>query len=132
VVAVGLGVLRGTNKFQFLSSTLARLRVLVGRAEVLQGGVAGDLVDIDLESPRVPMLTCDDLEKPVPFITERVKVDLGRLKVFAGRREPETPPGYFKSRFLPTGRERQIAFENALVATGTFGADEPGAQVVGG
>jgi DNA phosphorothioation-associated putative methyltransferase len=132
-VADGLGGLRGTNKFRFLSSTLARLparlRVLVGCAEVLQGGVAGcDLVDIDLESPRVAMLTCDDLEKPIPFITERVKVDLGRLKVFADRLEPETTPVYFKSRFLPRDQpvpEQQIEFETALATTGLFKGDAP-------
>ncbi len=125
--------MRSNAKFRFASSTLprlpARLRVLVGCAEVLQGGVAGcDLVDIDLEAPRVAMLNCDDMEKFVPFVVERVKVDLGRLKVFADRREPETTPVYFKSKFLPgnhVGRERQIEFESALAATGLFERDAP-------
>ena len=132
-IKAGLGGLRGATKFRFLSSTLPRLpaglRVLVGCAEVLQGGVAGcDLVDIDLEAPRVAMLNCDDMEKFVPFVVERVKVDLGRLKVFADRREPETTPVYFKSGFLPrnqVGRERQIEFESALAATGLFERDAP-------
>jgi hypothetical protein len=132
-VAAGLGGLRGATKFRFLSSTLprlpARLRVLVGCAEVLQGGVAGcDLVDIDLEAPRIGMLTCDDIENFVPFVAERVKVDLGRLKVYTDRREPETAPVYFKSKFLPhdqVGRERQIKFETALAATGLFQANAP-------
>jgi hypothetical protein len=132
-VTAGLGGLRGAAKFRFLSSALprlpTRLRVLVGCAEVLQGGVAGcDIVDIDLESPRIAMLTCDNIEQPVPFITERLKVDLGRLKVFADRHESETTPIYFKSKFLPfdqSGREKQIEFENALVATGLFQADAP-------
>lgn len=125
--------MRDATKFRFLSSTLprlpTRLRVLVGCAEVLQGGVAGcDLVDIDLEVPRVAMLTCDDLEKPIPFITERVKVDLGRLKVLADRHEPETTPVYFKSRFLPRDQpvpERQIEFETALATTGLFKGEAP-------
>jgi DNA phosphorothioation-associated putative methyltransferase len=128
----GLGGMRGTAKFRFASSTPrlpARLRVLVGCAEVLQGGVAGcDLVDIDLEAPRVAMLNCDDMEKFVPFVVERVKVDLGRLKVFADRREPETTPVYFKSKFLPgnhVGRGRQLEFESALAATGLFERDAP-------
>ena len=120
-------------KFRFASSTLPRLpprlRVLVGCAEVLQGGVAGcDLVDVDLEAPRVAMLRCDDLEKFIPFVVERVKVDLGRLKVFTDRREPETTPVYFKSKFLPhnhVGRERQIEFESTLAATGLFETDVP-------
>jgi DNA phosphorothioation-associated putative methyltransferase len=132
-VAAGLGGLRSTTKFRFLSTTLprlpARLRVLIGCAEVLQGGVAGcDLVDIYLDTPRVGMVTCDDLEALVPFVTERIKIDLGRLKVFTDRREPESAPVYFKSKFLPrdhAGRERQVKFDAALVATGLFEADAP-------
>ena len=77
------------------------------------------------------MLTCDNMVNSIRFVIERVKVDLGRLKVFADRREPETSPVYFKSKFLPhdqEGRERQIEFETALVARGLFeaGAPEPG------
>jgi len=132
-VAAGLGGLRGGDKFRFLSSVLprlpARLRVFVGCGEVLQGGVAGcDLVDIDLEAPRISMITCNDIASFIPFVTERVKVDLGRLKVYADRREPETTPVYFKSKFLPhdqAGRERQIKFETALAATGLFQANAP-------
>jgi hypothetical protein len=74
------------------------------------------------------MLTCDDMENFIPFVTERVKVDLGRLKVFADRREPEANPVYFKCKFLPrdqAGRDRQIEFEVALAATGLFEADAP-------
>jgi DNA phosphorothioation-associated putative methyltransferase len=127
-VASGLGGLRGTSKFRFLSSTLprlpARLRILVGCAEVLQGGVAGcDLVDLDLEASRVTMISCDDINNVVPFITERIKVDLARQKVFADRREPETAPIYFKSRFLPrdhAGYQRQVEFDSAVAATGLF------------
>jgi hypothetical protein len=72
------------------------------------------------------MLNCDDLAKFVPFVVEPVKVDLGRLKVFADRREPETTPVYFKSRFLPRDQpvsERQIEFETALATTGLFKED---------
>jgi hypothetical protein len=83
-VAEGLGGMRGGKTFRFRARTLprlpSRLRVMVGCAEVLQGGVdAGDFVDIDLEAPRVTMITCDDVEQPIPFIVERVTVDLGRL-----------------------------------------------------
>jgi hypothetical protein len=109
----------------------ARLRVLVGCAEVLQGGVAGcDFVDVDLEQPRVIMITCDDCDQPVPFVIEKLRVDLGRLKVLADRREPGVSPVYFKSRFLPldwSGREEQLRVEKALAETGLFsgGAQEP-------
>ena len=72
------------------------------------------------------MLNCDDIENFVPFVVERVKVDLGRLKVFVDRHEPGTTPVYFKSKFLPrdqVGRERQIEFETELATTGLFKED---------
>jgi hypothetical protein len=72
------------------------------------------------------MISCDDINKVVPFITERIKVDLARQKVFADRREAETAPIYFKSRFLPrdhAGYQRQVEFDSALSATGLFDAD---------
>ena len=50
------------------------------------------------------------------------------MKVFADRREPETNPVYFKSKFLPdnhVGGERQLDFESALAATGLFERDAP-------
>jgi DNA phosphorothioation-associated putative methyltransferase len=67
-LAAQLGGLRGNHWFRFRSSTLSRLpsrlRVLVGCAEVLQGGVeACDFVDIDLEAPRIMMVTCDDIDQ---------------------------------------------------------------------
>lgn len=134
-VAEGLGGLRGTHHFRFRSTVLSRLsprlRVLVGSAEVLQGGVeSSDFVDIDLDAPRIVMITCDDIDNHIPFVVERTFVDLGRLKVSTDRRDPETTPIYFKSRFMPAddpNRDRQIAFEAALVGTGLFvpGMREP-------
>ena len=101
--------------------------MLVGCAEVLQGGaVSCDFVDLDLEEPRVAMISCDDIDSAVPFVTERVKVDLGRLKVRSEQHELGAFPIYFKSRFLPadfSGRDRQIAYEAALMATGLFKTD---------
>jgi len=131
-----LGGLRRDKSFRFRARVLprlaTRLRVMVGCAEVLQGGVdAADFVDIDLESPRVTMVTCDDVEQPIPFIVERVTVDLGRLKVSVDRRERGSTPLYFKSRFLPEGDELlegQAEVDAALSATGLFepGLPEPG------
>jgi len=132
-VSACLGGLRGEKSFRFRSPVLprlpARLRVLVGCAEVLQGGVdAADFVDIDLEAPRVTMVVCDDVEQPVPFVVERVRVDLGRLKVHADRREPQSTPIFFKSRFLPPDDEMRdglAEFEAALTATGLFADGQP-------
>ena len=114
--------------FDFRSPVLPRLsprlRVLVGSAEVLQGGVeSSDFVEIHFEAPRINMVTCDDINRHIPFIIERTQVDLGRLKVSTDRREPETMPVYFKSRFMSSddpARDRQIAFEKMMSATGLF------------
>jgi DNA phosphorothioation-associated putative methyltransferase len=131
----GKGGIYGDHWFRFRSTVLnrlpPRLRVLVGCAEVLQGGVeACDFVDINLESPRISMITCDDPDQEIPFMIERLTVDLGRLKVIARKFGAQTMPIYFKSRFLPAndlGRPHQLEAEQALIATGLFvsGVPEP-------
>jgi hypothetical protein len=73
------------------------------------------------------MITCDDIDRHIPFIVERTQVDLGRLRVSTDRLEPETMPVYFKSRFMPAddpGRDRQLAFEATMSATGLFQPSE--------
>lgn len=128
-----LGGIRNDRWFRFRSSALQRLpprlRVLVGCAEVLQGGVeACDFVDIDLQAPRIVMVTCDDIDNAISFLTETITVDLNRLKVSANKVEPFSTPIYFKSRFLPPDDElilRALAFEDALAATGLFKPGTP-------
>ena len=127
-IADGLGGNQANRWFRFRASTLpllpSRLRVLVGCAEVLQGGVdACDFVDIDIEAPRITMLICDDIERPIPFIVERVTVDLARLRVSAKTFAPQVAPLSFKSRFLVPNdevRHLQTATEEALAETGLF------------
>jgi DNA phosphorothioation-associated putative methyltransferase len=127
-VTEGNGGMRGDHWFRFRSPILhllpTRIRVLVGCAEVLQGGVdACDFVDIDLTSPRIAMVTCDDLDHFVPSIVERVTVDLARQKVSANKFEINETPLYFKSRYMSRDEEvsaAQTQFEQALAATGLF------------
>lgn len=76
------------------------------------------------------MITCDDIENAIPFVTETVTVDLTRLRVSANRLAATAAPIYFKSRFLALHddlRERQLASEALLAATGLFdlGSPEP-------
>ena len=113
-------------------ATIAWFGVRLGpSAEVLQGGIeASDFVEIDLDAPRIVMITCDDIDRFIPFIIERTQVDLGRLKVSTDRRDSETMPVYFKSRFMPAddpGRDRQLAFDATMASTGLFvpGAPDP-------
>jgi hypothetical protein len=101
----------------------------VGCAEFLQGGVdACDFVDLDLDALRIIMILCDDAEKPIPFVVERIRANLGRVKVSTDRSDPETTPVYFKSRYSPQddpGREAQLEIAAAMAATFTPGAPEP-------
>ena len=139
-VVAGLAGKRGDRHIRFRSSVLPRLpprlRVLVGSAEVLQGGVdACDFVEINLDAPRITMITCDDVSKAIPFVVENIRVDLGRRKVTFDRRVPGSVPLYFKSRYLPpddADRERQTRIDAALRTTGLFpeGAPEPSWEVV--
>jgi hypothetical protein len=81
------------------------------------------------------MITCDHVEQPIPFIVERVSVDLGRLRVSADRRDPQSTPVYFKSRFLSPDdelRAGQQEIEAALLSTGLFqpGLAEPAWDLV--
>ena len=120
----GSGGMKDDRTFRLHVPNLNRLpavlRVLVGCAGVLQGGVeAADFVDIKLDGPRLSIITCDDAAKLLPVVVERVRVNLGRLKI-----RSEQPDGlmlYLKSRYLPPddpARERQSVFDSALLATG--------------
>jgi DNA phosphorothioation-associated putative methyltransferase len=139
-LAAGLGGLRRNRRFRFSPAVLARLparlRVVIGCAEVLQGGAdACDFIDLDTEVPKVTMLTCDDVDKPVPCVVEKLRIDMGRLRVTLDKHDAGASPVYFKSRYLPAdmpGREAQLAFEAALQATGLFvdaDADPPLTEV---
>ncbi|MGC1574842.1 MAG: hypothetical protein WA813_01710, partial [Beijerinckiaceae bacterium] len=101
----------------------------MGCAEILQGGIAGcDFVDIDLEAPRITMCTCDDIARPIPFILERLHVDLARLRVSIDKREHHSTPVYFKSRYLASDdelRRGQDKLNAALMRTGLFEVDAP-------
>jgi DNA phosphorothioation-associated putative methyltransferase len=139
-LAAGLGGLRRKRRFRFSPAVLARLparlRVVIGCAEVLQGGVdACDFIDLDLEAPKVTMLTCDDVDRPVPCVVEKLRIDMARLRVSVDKRDQGSSPIYFKSRFLPIDDDRRLAqehFEAGLLATGLFDSvdDEPEFAVV--
>ena len=119
----GLGGMRDDRTFRLHVPSLNRLpavlRVLVGCAGVLQGGVeAADFVDIKLDGPRLSIITCDDAAKPLPAIMERIRVDLGRLRIRSER--PEGLMLYLKSRYLALDdpdRGQQALFDRAVLDT---------------
>jgi hypothetical protein len=81
-------------------------------------------VDIDIETPRIAMVTCDAIASLVPFIVESVTEDLARQKVSAKKNTSLLlRRSIFKCRYLALDdalRERQAAAEAVLVATGLF------------
>jgi DNA phosphorothioation-associated putative methyltransferase len=131
----GVGAMRDERTFRFHAQALPRLpaalRVLVGCAAILRGGVEGaDFVDIKLDAPRVTFLTCVDASARLPIISERTRVDLGRLRSTA-----EKPVGlvlYLKGRFLPLDaieRDGQLKFDNQVLAEGFVSADGRGPRL---
>jgi hypothetical protein len=74
------------------------------------------------------VVTCDDPSQPVPFVVEKLHIDLARLKVVADRRAPGTSPIYFKSRYLLRDQPdlgEQAEFESKLWSTGLFNDGRP-------
>ena len=131
-VSEGLGAWRNEGTFRFHGPALTRLpavlRVLVGCAGILRGGVEGaDFIDIKLEGPRVVFLSCTDANLRLPVVSERTRVDLGKLRSTVDR-----PTGlviYLKGKFLPTdlpGREQQTMFDDKLLRSGMVSSDGNG------
>lgn len=130
--AGGLGAWRKEGTFRFHAPALHRLpavlRVLVGCAGVLGGGVEGaDFVDIRLRGPQVAFIACMDAAARLPVVAERTRVDLGKLRVTVDK--PEGLVLYLKGRFLPADaleRDDQAAFDDKLLRSGAVSEDGRG------
>lgn len=131
-VDAGLGGMRNAETFRFYAPALNRLpaplRVLVGCAGVLRGGVEGaDFIDIKMDGRRICFIACADATHRRPLYTERTRVDLGRLKVSVD--QPEGMILYLKGRFLPADTpdiDEQRAFDQRLLAAGLVDAEGRG------
>jgi hypothetical protein len=131
-VSEGLGAWRKEGTFRFHAPALNRLpavlRVLVGCAGILRGGVEGaDFIDIKLEGPRVVFLSCMDADVRLPIVAERTRVDLGRLRSTVDR--PNGVVIYLKGKFLPAdlpGRDQQVQFDDKLLGSGMVSSDARG------
>lgn len=123
-VEAGLGGMHDSETFRFFAPALNRLRpelrVLVGCAGMLRGGVVGvDFIDIKLDARRISFISCVDSTSRLPVYSERTRLDLGRLKISSDF--PEDKLLYLKGRFLPrdtSGIEEQRAFDDKLIAAG--------------
>lgn len=125
----GLGFLDQEHSLQMHTSVVARLpailRVYAACAGRLFGDLDGvDLVKLHLGSGKVTLLFYDDFAgKPVPMLSERVKVNLRTQSIEFFRYGGEFPmqPLYLKSRYLVPdfpdyGTQQQ--FDEALGALG--------------
>mgnify|MGYP000869515274 CR=1 FL=1 len=97
----------------------ARLRIYVGCASVLYGDLDGvDVVKIHLRSGKLSLLKFDDFHgKPLPLMTERVKIRLRDLDIDFFRYDENPPPLYYKRRYLNEEAPRyaeQVAFDESL------------------
>jgi DNA phosphorothioation-associated putative methyltransferase len=123
-VTTGLGAMRDGNTFRMHAPVLNRLpavlRVLVGCAGVLRGGIEGaDFIDIKTDGHRVGFIACTDATARLPVYTERTRVDLGRLRVTVD--QPKGMILYLKGRFLPAdapGVAEQLRFDQKLIDAG--------------
>jgi DNA phosphorothioation-associated putative methyltransferase len=123
-IASGLGALRDENTLRFSTHVLDRLpmvlRVLVHCGGLLRGGAEGaDFIDVKLQAPRLTFIACADASARLPVVSERTRVDLGRVRVTV--EQPEGVVLYLKGRFMPAdapGRDEQLAFDEKLLASG--------------
>jgi DNA phosphorothioation-associated putative methyltransferase len=120
----GLGAMRDDDTFRFYTPVLNRLpaalRVLVGCAGVLRGGVEGaNFIDMKVDGLRVAFISCEDMTQRLPIYLERTRVDLSRLRVAVD--QPKGKILYLKGRFLPSdlpGVSEQRLFDKKLIEAG--------------
>jgi DNA phosphorothioation-associated putative methyltransferase len=128
----GLGGMRDGDTFRTTTAILNRLpavlRVLIGCAGVLSGGVEGaDFIDIKTDGRRVTFIACKDAAARLPIYAERTRVDLGRLRVTVD--QPEGMVLYLKGRFLPSdalGVVEQLQYDQKLIDAGIVDAQGKG------
>ena len=128
---LGCGELAEGHSFTLHRSHLNELpgilRVYVGCATQLYGDIDDvDLIKIHMRSGKVSLMKYDDFSsKPIPELTERVKIRLRDQDIdffdYSGDYEPQ--PLYLKSRYIDesfTHYNEQLKFDDKLASTGLF------------
>jgi DNA phosphorothioation-associated putative methyltransferase len=134
----GVGWLEGQHSLQLHVSMVDRLPALL-RAYVVCGLILWDatsevqLVKIHIGSGKLTLMEFDDFDtSPLPLLRRRIKVNVRKLDcdLFEyGTSEYPKPLLYRKSRYLHEdypGYADQLAFDDALEATGILGESEFG------
>jgi len=109
----------------------ARLRIYVGCASLLYGDLNDiDLVKIHLRSGKLSLFKFDDFYgKPLPLITERIKIRLRDLDIDFFHYSENLRPLYFKSRYMNEESPKyaeQLAFDEAVESLKLFDPDTYG------
>lgn len=136
--AAGLGWLDADHSLQLHVSLVERLPAIL-RAYVACGLILWDaisevqLVKIHIGSGKLTLMEFDDFDaSPTPLLRRRIKVNVRKqdYDLFEyGSREYPKPLLYRKSRYLHEdfpGYAEQVAFDDALEATGILGESEFG------
>jgi hypothetical protein len=136
--AKGFGWLEADHSLQLHVSLVDRLPVVL-RAYVACGLILWDaisdvqLIKIHIGSGKLTLMEFDDFDaSPTPYLRRRVKVNVRKqdYDLFEyGSREYPKPLLYRKSRYLHedyTGYAEQLAFDEALEATGILGESDFG------
>jgi len=125
----GLGYYVDSDHLQLetglVSRLPARLRLYIGCASVLYGDLSGvDVVKLHLRSGKLSLLKFDDFHgKPIPLMTERIKIRLRDLDIDFYRYDENPPPLYYKGRYMNEEAPRyaeQLAFDDYLEALQLF------------
>jgi len=133
----GLGHLQGEHDLQVHVGLVERLpavlRAYVACGLVLWGGLSDvQLVKIHIGSGKLTLLEYDDFDtSPLPLLRRRIKVNVRKqdydLFEYGSAAFPK-PPLYRKSRYMneeQDGYAQQLAFDQALEATGLMDAEGP-------
>lgn len=120
---------------ELLSRLPARLRIYVDCGTLLYGDLSGvDLVKIHLRSGKLSLLKFDDFYgKPLPLMTERIKIRLRDLDVDFFRYDENPPPLYYKARYMNEESPAycdQVAFDETLECLKLFDSATYGPSMV--
>jgi DNA phosphorothioation-associated putative methyltransferase len=141
----GLGWLDGDRTLQLHASLIDRLppvlRAFISCGLLLYGDLSDvDLIKIHIGTGKLSLMQFDDFAtSPMPSMSKRVKINVRRADydVFEYGNQHPKPLLYHKSRYLneeADGYAEQLAFDEALDATGVLGDSEfgPSAEALAG
>jgi len=135
-VSQKLGAMKDQDTFRCMRSSVdflpLVLRLIIHCAGILRGGIDGvDFIDIKKDGKRINFLSCLDPGLHFPVISERNRVDLGRVRSYV-----DFPKGnviYWKSKFMyrnDPSFEAQSKIDEKLFKLGIINEDGIGPDYI--